>query len=437
MKRSSAATTFFASLALAASTFAIGSFAGVSAQAGDVTLPEIPNAVAVSNTGVVAASLLNERTIAVVDDANAITYVPVGCEPRGVAIAPDASLAWAVCAQDPHLYVINIATGGVSVAGIEAENADGLIYVPESKQIVVADASGAIIVVSADETQLYPVLARIPTPDFYPTRLAALSDASGVYAISLDGGLAYINLKRGSTQVLSLAGSDMFLVSLALSTSETTLYAGANPRRSSAQQTSAILALDLITGRIKQRFPVEYQIPAPSYVEIAVGHRNLTVGTGLPVMVDGQTTGVFNVALDSRGRMGAMSTVFPATEYVSAVARSFNDQHLAVTTVNRQVISQGISDSPYPKDLMIRGSLQKSQLVVTGTARGLRPGTSVTMHVRNMNKTKTSFVTQKVKATVDRRGAFTWKAKTKATHVRVFAKSDVTVSQTIDVKARR
>jgi hypothetical protein len=195
--------------------------------------------------------------------------------------------------------------------------------------------------------------------------------------------------------------------------------------------------LDLITGRIKQRLPVESQIPAFSYLQIAVGHRNLTVGTGLPVLVDGQTTGVFNVALDSRGRMGAMSTVFSTTEYGSAVARSFNDKHLAVATVNRQVISQGISDSPYPKDLMIRGSLQKSQLVVTGTARGLRPGTSVTMHVRNMKKSKTSFVTQKIKATVDRRGAFTWKAKTKATHVRIYAKSGATVSPTLDVKARR
>jgi hypothetical protein len=46
-------------------------------------------------------------------------------------------------------------------------------------------------------------------------------------------------------------------------------------------------------------------------------------------------------------------------------------------------------------------------------------------------------VTQKVKATVDRRGTFTWKAKTKATHVRIYAKSGATVSPTIDVRARR
>ncbi len=404
----------------------------------DASLPEVPNAVAVSDEGTVIASLADIGAVAIVQAPNEVTVLPLGCPPIDVAISPDGATAWAVCSGNPHIAVIDTPASQILFAGIDVRDPVKIDYLPEVQQLVVVDFEGEIVTVSVKDSYDYSVIQRVNTPDFQPSALAPLSDGSGAYIASAIGELAYLDFTRGSMRILQGRTAGTRVKSLALSKSETRLYGGAIVTSNTGVQSSAIVALNPANGRTIQQVPLTFTPAGFTYIQVAVGHRNLSVSTGLSVVAEGQPTGTFNVALNRQGRMGALTPMIPGSSGTgSGVSRSPSGRYAAVGSTSLRVYATVQEDPAYPPSLAIKAGIKASTLTVTGATTGLRPGTSITVHVRDASKKKASFVAQKVRAVVDRSGNYTWSARTKAKHVKVYVSTPGVKSATLDVRVKR
>lgn len=404
----------------------------------DAALPEIPNAVAVSDEGTVVASLSDARGVAIVKAPSEVTLLSLGCAPADVAISPDGATAWAVCSENPQITVIDLSTSEIFFAGIDVRDPVKIDYLPQLRQLVVVDYEGEIVTVSVKDSNDYSVIQRVDTPDFQPIALAPLSSGSGVYLASAIGELAYVDFTRGSIRILQGRTAGTRVSSLSLSKSETRLYGGAILTSNTGEQSSAILALNPANGRTIQQVPLTFTPTGFTYIQVAAGHRNLSVSTGLFVEAGGQSTGAFNVALDRQGRMGALTPMLPGlADPGSGVARSLSGRYAAVGLTSVRVLATVQEDPAYPPSLAIKAGLKSSTLTVTGATIGLRPGTNVTVHVRDASKKKARFVAQKVRAVVDRSGNYTWSARIKTKHVKVYVSTPGVKSATLDVRVKR
>lgn len=388
----------------------------------DVFVGETPNSVAVANDGLIAASLFNDKSIALLPGAGVVTRVPLECSPSDVTIAPDASTAWAVCTGDPHVHIVDVASGERQVADVGLREAADIVYLSGPRQLVIADFAGEVVVVSATSNTDYAVLERVPTGVDRPSDLAVLPDGTRGYAMTDAGRLLSINITMGTARHLPGLASDTFLSSIALSRSGTLLYAGAAIGSNESGFRSAVVALDPLTGATVQEQPLEFGDPNPTTIKVAAGYRSLSVATGLEIQLDGESTGLFDIALDEQGRLGARSRIMPAgvTVFGSDVSRSLNGTMLAAGTTNGTVVGARLEDVPPSPTLVVRGKLTGTKLTLTGTTTGMQPGTIVTVKIRDASKPKARFVVQAKKAVVDARGSYRWTGTVRPSKVQVF-----------------
>lgn len=381
----------------------------------------MPSAVAVANDGTSAAAGFGARDVVALSPLEGVGLnASLGCAPVDVAIAPDASYAWAVCQGDPHIYVIDVSTAQVVTASIATVDTDDIVYLPEVKRLVVADLNGEILVVSAAGLDDYEVIERIATPEFRPTELAPLPDGRGTYVVSDSGRLAYVDFTTDSVTDLTAQGPETLLLSLSLARTGTRLYAGAVLGPSDGPRRSAVVALDPSTGRVLQVMPLEFTLPGFTGIDVAAGHRSLSVGTGLGVVVDGEETGALDVALDPQGRMGAVSSLFPYTAFSADISRSGDGTWAVVATTDATVVVAGVEDTPYPPQVTAKGSLRGLMLTLSGVTGGMRPGARVSVHIKDITRKKSRFVRQAVEATVTATGGYRWKAKAPSSRVKVY-----------------
>ena len=398
----------------------------------DESVSEVPNAVAVANDGTIAASLFDARAIALVKGPGTVVTVSLGCSPADVAIHPDATLAWAVCPGDPHLYVIDVASGGVTVASLDLRQADDVVYLPGPDRLVIADFEGGIVV--ATSAPGYQVIKRIPTPDSRPTVLAVLDDGSRGYAVTDSGRLLAVDLARGTVADLRGQGPGVVLSSIALSRSGTAIYATAYGLTDT--DPALLVRLDPVSGDVIQRVPLAFTTPGSTSMAVAAGHRSLSVATGLSMDIDGQSTGTFDVALNEQGVMGDLSALMPVSYLASDVGRSGDGTRVAFGITNSRAAGVRVADPPFPTSITIKGVLRKGKLSLGGATVGLQPGTPLTVHVKDATKKKAPFVVQRVKATVDARGVFSWNGKASVKRVKVFVAAPKSSSPTITITSQ-
>ena len=391
----------------------------------DVFVGETPNSVAVANDGLIAASLFNDKSIALLPGAGVVTRVPLECSPSDVTIAPDASTAWAVCTGDPHVHIVDVASGERQVADVGLREAEDIVYLSGPRQLVISDFAGEVVVVSATSNADYAVLERVPTGVDRPSDLAVLPDGTRGYAMTDAGRLLSINITMGTARHLPGLASDTFLSSIALSRSGTLLYAGAAIGSNESGFRSAVVALDPLTGATVQEQPLEVGDPNPTTIKVAAGYSSLSVATGLGIQLDGESTGLFDIALDWQGRLGARSRIMPAgvTVFGSDVSRSLNGTMLAAGTTNSTVVGARLEDVPPSPTLVVRGKLTGTKLTLTGTTTGMQPGTIVTVEIRDASKPKSRFVVQAKKAVVDARGSYRWTGTVKVSSVQVVTRT--------------
>lgn len=399
----------------------------------DEPVSEVPNAIAVADDGTIAASLFEARSIVLVRGPGSVDSVSIECSPADVAIHPDASLVWAVCQGDPHLMVIDVATGQVTIAGMDVTAADDVIYLPAPNLLVIADLDGQILVTTGAPD--YEVMHRIPTPGHRPTVLTALADGTRAYAATDSGQLLSIDLESETVASLTGQGSDVTLTSIGLSRSGTALYATGS-RRSSGVWPSFVMRLDPVTGRVLQEVSLDFVIAANTQMGIAVGHRSLSVGTGLALDVDGLLTGAFDVAIDSRGILGRFTSLVPVSYQVSDIARSGDGGRAAMGITNSRVAGTSLVDPPYPPSITLKGRLARGRITLSGVTTSLQPGTSLSVQVKNAKKKGAPFVTQPVMAIVDARGAFTWKGTSRLKRIQVFISGPLSASPTVKLVAK-
>lgn len=395
----------------------------------------VPSAVAIANDGSsAAAGWLDANSVDFLLERGPRVSADLGCRPVDVSMAPDASSAWAVCHGDPHIHVIDVDTGEVSRAGIDMIDADDIVYLPQVDQLVVADLEGEIVVVSLPD---YAVIKRIATPGFRPTVLAPRPDGRGTHAAGDAGALIYVDLVKGTVQDLIAQGGGTQVKSLSLSRTGTRLYAGAVLGPSGGAQRSAVVALDPATGRVLQEVPLDFTLPGFTTINVAAGHRSLTVGTGLGILINGELTGALTIALDATGRLGTVTSLSsPYTWYVADVSRSGDGSFAVVATTSATVSGSYDEDAPYPPGLTVKGTLKRAQLTLTGATRGLRPGTVVTVHIRDLATQKSRFVAQRSKVTVSALGTYSWQGKAPSKRVQVYTTTKGARSATITVSSR-
>jgi hypothetical protein len=391
----------------------------------DVDVGETPNAVAVADSGLIVASLFNDKSIALLPGAGVVTRVPLDCSPSDVTISPDASTAWAVCQGDPHVYIVDVASGERQLADVGLREGEDIVYLPGPRQLVIADLAGEIVVVSATSSSDYAVLARVPTGAVRPSDLAVLPDGRRAYAATDAGRLLSINIGTGTARLLPGVARETFLSSIALSRSGTLLYAGAAIESNESGFRSAILALDPLTGATVQEQPLEFTPPNSTPIEVAAGFRSLSVATGLGIQLDGESTGLFDIALDDQGRLGERSRIVPVgvTRLGSDVSRSADGRMIAAGTTNGTVVGARVNDVPYPPTLRVQGNLRGTKLMLSGTTTGMQPGTVVTVEIRDASKPKSRFVGQARKAVVDARGTYRWTGTVKMSSVQVVTRT--------------
>ena len=398
----------------------------------DEPVIEVPNAVAVANDGTIAASLYGAQSIALVKGPGDVVSVSLGCSPADVAIHPDATLAWAVCPGDVHLYVIDIATGEVSTAGLDLREADDIVYLPGPNRLVIADFVEGIVATTAAPG--YEVTKRIPTPGSRPTALAVLGDGSRGYAVTDSGRLLAVDLSRGTVTDLRGQGPGVILSSITLSRSGTAIYATAYGM--TGTDPSRLLRLDPVSGDVIQQVPIAFAPPGSTSMAVAAGHRNLSVATGLPVEIDGQGTGTFSVAINEQGVMGALSALMPVSYIASDVGRSVDGMRVTFGITNSLVAGVMLEDPPYPPSITLKGVLKKGKLFLGGATVSLQPGTRLTVHVKDAAKKAAPFVVQRAKATVDERGVFRWNGEVSPKRVQVFVTGPKSASPTITVTSQ-
>lgn len=401
-------------------------------------LGEIPNAVAVADTGAIAASLYDAQAVALVDPDGTVRQATVECSPADVAISPDGATAWAVCQEDVHVHVIDVASLEVTRASLEVSGLDDIVYLPDVDRLVVGSIQGHVLAVQDVSSGGYFVYLRTTTQDVAPgvgvTQLAPRSDASGAYAITDGGDLLYVDLEFGGQVALIADGSPQrFFNSIAMGPFDTALYA-AVVDYSTADITNTVEAIDMATGRARQSVRLDPALSGSSVIQVAPGYRAVYVSFGLFVETPGGRTGMLTMPVSDQGVLGAVESALAAQDPASAVSLSSDGQRVAFGTVNADAIGIATSDTPYPVAIRVTAKATASKLRITGTTTSMRPLTALTVYVKDLTKKKARFVKQKKAMLLNYHGDITWDGEAPSKKFALYVKGGGATSKTITVK---
>ena len=424
-------------LALVVALSAVGGVAQaqIAAELAPITLPEIPNDVAVAIDGTALVSLFNPQQVGVVKPDGSMTLVDIGCSPSAVAITPDGSTGWSVCEESPLLMTIDVATGQVNLADVGGGGPVDIAYSASTQMLVIAGAAGQIVITSVASLDDYQVVHDFPLGGTY-----------SALALSNDGRVGYVVTERGAINAFSVESAalktieldmDIYATAIAPSPSGRVLYvAGGDMSVSESSPPSVVLAVDATTGATIQEKKLSLAISAFGAISLAACHRALYVGSGNPVLVGQEQTGLFEYTLDALGAMGAGPSVLTSNPMVSALSMSSDCTRGAVGSTNSELLRWTAQDPPHPVSITITGSLAKGQLTLTGSSSGLVKGTKVSVYVKVLGKKGATFVKQKSPAVVGPEGRFTWKGAVTGARVSVYVRAQDVKSPTITVRSR-
>lgn len=421
----------FASAALVAPAAASGGEEFV-----NVTVGEVPTAVAVSDTGVIAASLYDAQAVALIDSTGAVNRVSLGCSPSDVDISPSGDTAWSVCQGSENVIVIDVASGEVGAASVGATGLDDIVYLPAVDQLLIGSLEGQIITVSEVSTGGYLVTGRVVMPEWRPTQLAPVADGTWTYAITDAGDLLFVGIEMGGQVVLlHRATSERVFLSITLAPDAIHLY-GAVSDFSTAAVVTSVEALDLVTGDARQRVDLAFSIEGSTAVQVIAGYRAIYVATGLSAQTMSGESGLLTLPVSESGVVGAVESAPVGAANGAAVALSHGGGSVAFGTTNSTVVGARVSDQPYPRAISFSANGKGKVLRVRGTTTSLPPGTRISIFVKDLTAKKPRFVKQKATATSDATGAFTWRGKAVSARMAIYVSGGGVRSETVTVRAR-
>lgn len=410
------------------------------------SLPEPPNNIAVSDAGIIVASLFDARAVALIALDATMRIIDINCSPRDVAIDPSGETAWAVCADSKHIDVIDVTTGATTRAGISATGLDDITYLPAVDRLLVASIEGfggQIITVSGVQDGQYEVTDRVMSNDHGFTQLAPFPDGRRTYARTDGGALLYVDIENaGQIVELRRPTTGRSVASVALSPTGTALYAVAQDFTDESDVRMSIERVNPSTGAAMQRVPLDFTIPSGTKIDIAANHRSVFVSSGISIRVGDATSGLIRLPTDGRGRLSAPESMDQTSTIGTAVDTSSRGGRVAFGAIQTQstdyrAIGMQADGRAYPKAIAIAASAKGAQIKVTGTTVSLRPVTTLTVHVKDLTKARARFVPQATPAFVSSTGTLAWKGKAPSKRFALYISGGGTKSNTVTVAARR
>ena len=402
----------------------------------DVTLSEPPAAIAVADTGVIAAALFNPGSVAIIGTAGDVRLVSVNCRPSDVAINPAGTTAWAVCQDSPSLSVIDVTGGSVSAVPLGVLGGDDLVYLPRNDRLYAASLEGRIIEFSGVSSGNYEVSAVVDTGDFRPTTMAVTPDGVGAYVATDAGALLWVDLVGRGSLVIANDPAARNFAALALDPSGRWLYAAVIDASGPSAPKTSIDLIDVLDGRALQSIPLDFTLAGSTAIEIAAGYRQVYVSAGLAVPVGSQETGLLSIARSAQGRLGALSPLTPAPGYGAALGLSPDRDRVAIATTQGEAQGLLTGDEPYPT-IEVQVRVRKDRLGLTGTSLGLTSGTAVTVWIKDLTKRKSRYVAQKNKASIGASGTYSWTGKVVSRRMSLYVTAGDAVSDTSEIRIGR
>jgi hypothetical protein len=422
---------------LASAMLGAPAMASTSGQYVAASIGETPTAVAVADSGVIAASLFDAQAVALVDASGTVRRVPLGCSPQDVAVAPSGQTAWAVCQSDPHVHVVDVASGEVTVASVGATGLDDIVYLPAVDQLLIASLEGQVITVSEVSTGSYLVTARVVTDGWGVTELAPYPDGGAAYAITDAGDLILVDMQFGGQVVeIRRATPARTFLSIALNPWTTGLYAAVVDASGPTVRPTVEL-IDIRSGGARQSVDVTFTMAGVPPVQVSVGYRGIYVSAGLPAQTPTGETGLLAVPISERGALGPVESAPVSAAVGSGVALSHSGNRVAFGTTNSTVVAALIDNQPYAKAVRIAASAQGRVLRISGTTTSLPLLTRLHVYVKDLTAKKPRFVKQKKMAAVSSDGTISWRGNAPSKRMVVYVADDGVRSTPVTVTARQ
>lgn len=424
-------------LALVVALSAVGGVARAqsTAELAPITLPEIPNDVAVANDGTALVSLFNPQQVGVVKPDGSMALVDIGCSPSAVAITPDGSTGWSVCQESPLLMTINVETGEVALADVGGGGPVNIAYSASTQMLIIAGAAGQIVITSVTSLDDYQVIHDFSVGGTY-SALALSSDGREGYVVTDRGAINAFSVESAALRTINL-DMDIYSTAIAPSPSGRVLYvAGGDMSVSESSPPSVVLAVDATTGATLQEEKLALTLSSFGAISLAACHRALYVGAGIPVILGQEQTGVFEYALDAFGAMGTGSRVLTSDPTVSALSTSSDCTHGVVGSTNSELLRWTAQDPPYAPAMAVTGSLSAQGLRLSGVTHAIEARSSVSIYVKIIGKKGARFIKQATLTRVGADGRFTWKGAIKAQRISVYAQSGAIKSPVVTLTRR-
>lgn len=424
-------------LALVVALSAVGGVARAetTADPAPITLPEIPNDVAIANDGTALVSLFNPQQVGVVKPDGSMTLVDIGCSPSAVAITPDGSTGWSVCQESPLLMTIDVATGEVALADVGGGGPVDIAYSASTQMLVIAGGAGQIVITDVASLDDYQVVHDFSVDGTF-SALALSSDGREGYVVTKRGAINAFSVESAALRTINL-DMDIYATAVAPSPSGRVLYvAGGDMSVSESSPPSVVLAVDAFTGATIQEKKLALTLSAFGVISLAACHRALYVGSGNPVIVGQEQTGVFEYALDAFGAMGTGSSVLTSDPTVSALSVSSDCMHGVVGSTNSELLRWTAQDPPYAPAMAVTGSLSAQGLRLSGVTHAVAARSSVSIYVKIIGKKGARFIKQATSARVGADGRFSWKGAIKGQKISVYTQSGAIKSPVVTLTRR-
>ena len=417
--------------ATAALTLSLVPAAPAAAIDGSAALPEIPNSVAVADSGLTLASLRDSQQVAILGTDGTVSYVPVGCASVAVEISPDGDTGWVLCVGSSQMGIVDIPTRSISYTESGVTGALALEYIPSLDHLVVAGEGGDLNVIGIGPTDEYEIIHRTRAPEAL-YGVAVAPDGRTAYAMTAGALLYRLGVSTGTITPMPLSDPRLFLISIDMAPSGAVLYASAAEQDGDAFA-SVILAIEPRTGRIRQHLALTPAQESFGAAYIAVAHRSIYVASGLPVPVGDGSNGVFAVPLDAFGTMGRPKALVDALTLGAAIGLSDAGTALSIPDTGGDVVRLLVTNQPYPPEIALTTVLGAKVVSVSGRTAGVAPRTAVTVYIKVLGQRGARFVAQPRKAAVTSQGTFRWRGAAPGSRVAIYAVAGSTTSPTIRV----
>ncbi len=403
------------------------------------TIDEIPTAVAVADSGVIAGSLYDAQAIALVDPDGTVRQALLDCPPVDVAIAPDGATAWAVCQESNHLNVVDVVSLEVTLASTKVGGLDSIDYLPAVDELIIGSLEGWVLAVTEVSSGGYALRRWSQFPQDGPhriTQVAPLGDGTGAYAITDSGDLAFADLLFGvDPRIIKRASSGRSFQSVATSPFGTALYAVVIDS-TRPQIVTTVEVVDMATGDARQSVPLAIAGGLFPRFDLAAGFRALYLTAEVNAETPWGSNGLLTLPVSSSGRIGDVRVAPVALAQGSATAVSADFTRVAFGTTGRQVLGIVVDDRPYPASVRISAQAKGTRFTISGSATSMPVLTELVVFTRDLTKKASTFKKHAKRATVNFQGDIAWSGKPPSKRFAVFISGAGAKSNTVTVTAR-